>query len=307
MLTAGLDIGGTKTLAVLADGSDVRGSVRLATEPGPAGVQATVRVALARLGSAAGVAVGDLDAVGIGVPGLVDPETGLLRHAVNLGVGDGGLDLAGVVRGLADVPVAVDNDANLAALGAAQHFGIDDLAYLSLGTGVAVGLVGGGRRHPGVHAMAGEIGHLPLDARGPRCRCGQRGCLEMLVSGSAIARLWPTDGERGPMAALLAAADGGDERAVAGRDEVCRWIAAAVALVAQMIDPALVVLGGGVADAGSPLLVAVQGALRARARRSPLLAAFDLADRVAIVPAGVPVGALGAVHAARHLLVDGRS
>jgi glucokinase len=306
MLTAGLDVGGTKTLAVLVEGTGIQASVRLVTDRGPAGVQATVRAALTQVCSAAGAPAAELGAVGIGVPGLIDPATGLLRHAVNLGIGDGPLDLAAVVGGLADVPVVVDNDANMAALGAAQHFAIDDLAYLSLGTGVAVGLVMGGRRHPGVHGMAGEIGHLPVDAHGPLCPCGQRGCLETMVSGPAIARLWPVDGEAGPMEALLAAADRGDEQAVAVRDQVCRGIASAVALVAQMVDPQLVVLGGGVADAGPPLLVAVKAALQMRAEQSPLLAAVDLADRVAIVPPDVPVGALGAVHAARRLAVDAR-
>ena len=109
-------------------------------------------------------------------------------------------------------------------------------------------------------------------------------------------------GRRPPAASLLAAAERGDPAAVAVLAEVAGHLAGAVALLAQTVDPELVVLGGGVADAGPGLLVAVQDALRARAARSPVLAAIQLADRVALVPEGVPAGALGAaVVARRHL------
>jgi glucokinase len=306
-LVAGLDVGGTKTLAVLVDerGRTAASIRRLADHRGPEGLLATVSGALAEVAQAAGVALTAVAAVGIGVPGLVDPANGTLRHAVNLGIADGPFDLASPVGRLVDAPVTVANDTNFAALGAAAIFGdVADLAYLSLGTGASVGLVVGGEVHPGFHGTAGEIGHLPIDPQGEVCECGQRGCLETVIAGRAIARRWPADGAggMGPAAALLAAADAGDAKAIAVRDEVSGALASAVALVAQTIDPQLVVLGGGVAEAGIPLLEAVQMALRARAAASPLLGAFDLADRLVIVPPGVPVGALGAARAARSLL-----
>ncbi|MGH9212161.1 MAG: ROK family protein [Acidimicrobiales bacterium] len=302
-LVTGLDVGGTKTLAVVVDRYQrvVASIRRLAEHRGPEGLLATVTGALTDVADAAGVAVDAVAAVGIGVPGLVNRSNGTLSHAVNLGIADGPFDLAGPVGALVSAPVTVANDTNLAALGAAAILGeVDDLAFLALGTGVSVGLVLGGEVYPGSHSTAGEIGHLPIDSRGEVCECGQRGCLETVISGRAIARLWPADRSDGvgPAAALLAAAAAGDAKAIAVRDEVCGSIGAAVALVAQSIDPELVVLGGGVAEAGPPLLEAVQAALRERAAGSPLLAAFDLADRVAIVPAGVPVGALGAARAA---------
>jgi predicted NBD/HSP70 family sugar kinase len=275
----------------------------LATAIGSEGLLATLTQALTRVAATAEVDAATLAAVGIGVPGLVDPTTGALRHAINLGIGNGPFDLAGAAARLVGGPVVVDNDTNLAALGAADVFGVHDLAYLSLGTGVSVGLVFGGTPHRGAHGMAGEIGHLPIDPQGVLCECGQRGCLETVVSGTAIARRWPADGPLGSTAALLAAAASGDSKAIAVRDQLSGAIAAAVALAAQAVDPELVVLGGGVADAGPPLLSAVRAALRARAELSPLLGAFDLADRVAIVPAGgVPVGALGALRAAREAI-----
>jgi glucokinase len=306
-LVAGLDVGGTKTLAVIVDRHHrvVASIRRLADHRGPEGVLATVTGALSEVAEAAGVAVDEVAAAGIGVPGLVDPANGTLRHAVNLGIADGPFDLAGPVGRLVDAPVTVANDTNLAALGAAAIFGdVDDLAFLSLGTGVSVGLVLRGEVHHGSHGTAGEIGHLPIDGQGQLCECGQRGCVETVISGRSIARRWPADrvAGMGPAAALLAAAAAGDAKAIAVRDEVCRSIGAAVALVAQSVDPQLVVLGGGVAEAGPALLEAVQAALRARAHASPLLAAFDLAERVAIVPAGVPIGALGAARAAQGAL-----
>ena len=286
----------------------------------PAGVVATVRratgvggsapllastaEALTSLAAAAGVDVDGFQAVGVGVPGLVDRQAGTVRHAVNLGLDEVPVPLAAHLGDLAGAPVVLDNDVNLAAVGAAVALGCrGDLAYLSVGTGLAAGLLLDGRIRRGAHGAAGEIGHLPIDPHGPPCECGQRGCLEAVASGTAIAARWPaSDGEGTPAASLLAAAERGDPAAVAVLADVAGHLAGAVALLAQTVDPEVVVLGGGVADAGPGLLAAVQDALRARAARSPVLAAIQLADRVALVPEGVPAGALGAaVVARRHL------
>jgi glucokinase len=219
--------------------------------------------------------------------------------------------LAAHLGALAGAPVVVDNDVNLAAVGAAVALGCrGDLAYLSVGTGLAAGLLLDGHIRRGAHGAAGEIGHLPIDPHGPPCECGQRGCLEAVASGTAIAARWPApDGAVTAASALLTAARQGDAGAAAVLDEVAGHLAGAVALLAQTVDPEVVVLGGGVADAGPGLLAAVQDALRRRASRSPVLAAIHLADRVALVPDGVPAGALGAAVVARGHLErsDGRS
>ena len=311
-LVVGLDVGGTKTLALLADtdGTALAQLRRPTGAGGPAALLTTVTEAVTgvvaeAVASGVSVAVGDVAAVGVGVPGLVDPVAGLVRHAVNLGIGGRPLDLAGPLGALiGGGPVVVGNDANLAALGAADVLAATgDVAYLSLGTGVAAGLVLQGRIHVGALGLAGEIGHLPVDPYGPMCECGQRGCLEVVASGQAIARRWPRpDGRPGDAGALLAAALDGDERAIAVRDDVCMHIAAALALIAQTVDPEMLVLGGGVAEAGELLLDAVRVALRRRAESVPLLATLALEDRVRLVPAGVPVGALGAVRAGRDAL-----
>jgi predicted NBD/HSP70 family sugar kinase len=339
-LVAGLDVGGTKTLAVAVDVADldaafgppaVAGAVPAAPAAvaesggdgaagGRARLVATVRRAtgvggrdpllastadaLSALAEAAGVGVDGFAAIGLGVPGLVDRRAGTVRHAVNLGVDDTPVPLAAHLGARAAAPVVVDNDVNLAAVGAAVALGCrGDLAYLSVGTGLAAGLLLDGRIRRGAHGAAGEIGHLPIDPHGPLCECGQRGCLEAVASGTAIAARWPApDGAVTAASALLAAADRGDAAAAAVLADVAGHLAGAVALLAQTVDPEVVVLGGGVAEAGPGLLAAVQGALRARAARSPVLAAIHLADRVALVPEGVPAGALGAAVVARHHL-----
>jgi glucokinase len=320
VLVAGLDVGGTKTLAVAVDAAraatawpDGEGAPHpavLAAVRRPTGVGGGNRLlrstadALADLADAAGVPVDGFAAVGVGVPGLVDRAAGTVRHAVNLGVDDTPVPLAAHLRALTRALVVVDNDVNLAAVGAAVALGCrGDLAYLSVGTGLAAGLLLDGHIRRGAHGAAGEIGHLPIDPQGPRCDCGQTGCLEALASGAAIAARWPTpDGELSATSSLLAAAGEGDPAAVAVLDDVAGHLAGAVALLAQTVDPEVVVLGGGVAEAGPGLLDAVRRALRARAARSPVLAAIDLANRVALVPEGVPAGALGAaVFARRHL------
>jgi len=322
LVVAGLDVGGTKTLAaaVVVPGEPLEGAldgaldgpavvdgsivatVRRPTSIGsPSVVLASITGALEAVAEAAGVAPDGFAAVGVGIPGLVDRAAGSVRHAVNLGLGDDPLPLAEHLGRLTGAPVVVDNDVNAAAVGAAAALSCTgDLAYLSVGTGVAAGFLLGGRIRRGAHGAAGEIGHLPVAPGGPLCECGQRGCLEAVASGTAIARRWPAgDGEAWAASVVLGAAAAGDGMAAEIRDEVAGHLAGAVALIAQTVDPEVIVLGGGVAEAGSSLLSAVVDALHSRADRSPVLAALDLARRVALVPEGVPAGALGAALLAR--------
>ena len=164
----------------------------------------------------------------------------------------------------------------------------------SMRTGSAAGFVLSGRLRRGVHGAAGEIGHVPVDPAGPLCSCGQRGCLELTAAASALTAAWPTDGGLSPAAALFGAASSGDSRAVAVRDHFAARVADAIRMLGLSVDPAVIVLGGGVTDLGEPLLAAVTAAVRAQAVTSPFLAAINLADRVRLLPAGVPAAAIGA-------------
>jgi predicted NBD/HSP70 family sugar kinase len=172
--------------------------------------------------------------------------------------------------------------------------GADDLAYLALGTGLAAGFVLSGTLRRGVHGAAGEIGHVPVDPAGALCSCGQRGCLELRASGSALSAAWPVQGKVPPAEALFAAAAAGNQEAVAARGRFAAGVADAIRMLALAVDPAAIIIGGGVAHVGEPLLTAVTMALRDQAAASPFLAALGLADRLRLLPGQLPVGAIGA-------------
>jgi glucokinase len=299
-LRVGIDIGGTKTdaVAVLADGSVGR-QLRLPTGFGPDAVVETAVAAVTRLAGLAGTSIEDFRSIGIGIPGAVD-GTGRVSHAVNLGLD--GLDLGLHLTERLGRDVRIDNDVNAAALGAFHLLGADELshrehghsmAYLNLGTGLAAGLVLDGRLWRGARGTAGEIGHIPVDPAGPECPCGQRGCLEMVASGSAIARQWPTDDPK-PARALFSAAASGDPEAVRVRDRFVDNVAAAVRILVLTVDVDTVVIGGGLSSLGSPLLDAVRGVLESWEAASPFLASTELSRRVRIVPQDFPAAAVGA-------------
>ncbi|NNH05341.1 ROK family protein, partial [Microbacterium ulmi] len=193
-MRVGVDVGGTKAEAVAIDAAgSIAARVRLATGWGPDAVVRTIVAAVDALGTDAGIDTASVRSVGIGIPGQVDAATGRVTHAVNLGVD--ALDLAAAVEPALGVPVRVENDVKAAAVGAyALHGGSGAMAYLNIGTGVAAGIVIDGRLWRGAHGTAGEVGHVPIDPRGPLCRCGQRGCIESFAGGGAIAQRWGRPG-----------------------------------------------------------------------------------------------------------------
>lgn len=299
-LHIGVDIGGTKTDAVVIDG---RGAMvqqlRMGTGYGPDGVLQTAVDAVTRVAALAGIRIDQAASIGIGVPGRVDSAAGRVAHAVNLGVE--GLDLGAELSARLGGPVRVENDVNAAALGAYHLLEAEgwpdeyehSMAYLNLGTGLAAGIVVGGTLWRGSRGTAGEIGHIPVDPAGPLCPCGQHGCLELMASGSAIARQWPTEHQQ-PAQHLFEAADAGDEVADRVRGRLLENVASAVRVLVLTVDVDLVVIGGGIASLGAPLLDGVKSVLVRRAQESPFLASLELADRVRLVPSGFPSAAMGA-------------
>ena len=288
----GLDIGGTKTHGVvLGEDGAVLAEVRESTQSGADGVLATAALVFQALQGEIGAPL--TGRVGVGVPGLVDVERGVLRHAVNLGVDGHDLPLRDLLAEQLGVPVVLENDVNAAALAARALVGSDDVVYLSVGTGLAAGLVIDGRLRRGEHGAAGEIGHVPVDPAGAECGCGQTGCLETIASGRALARAWPTS-DRPPAAALFAAAAAGDPAAVTVRDRFCWGIAHAIRVLALTIDPERIVLGGGVSEVGQPLCDEVVRQLHVLGEGSPFLASLGLADRLSLLPRHYPVAAVGA-------------
>jgi predicted NBD/HSP70 family sugar kinase len=289
----GLDIGGTKIDAVaLGDDAAVLARVRVATGFGPDAVVRNALSAALQAAEAAEVSVAALTSVGIGIPGIVDATAGVVRHAVNLGLGE--LALGPILSEHLGVPVRVENDVNAASLGAFHLLGLaGSMAYLNLGTGVAAGFVNDGAVWRGARGTAGEIGHIPIDPAGERCACGQIGCLETLAGGGWVARKWGGEAEL-PVLEVFDAADAGEERAVALRDELVGGAAAAVRILVLTADVETVVIGGGVSNIGARLLDRVRASLDELARGSQFLGSLELPSRVRLVPPGQPVAAIGA-------------
>lgn len=292
-LRVGIDIGGTKTdaVAIAYDGRIVQ-QMRVPTGFGPDAVVDTAVVVVTELAGLSGVQIADFESIGIGVPGAVD--NGTVSHAVNLGLE--GLNLGAELSARLGRPVRIDNDVNAAALGAFHLLETDpkhSLAYLNLGTGLAAGLVLGGSLWRGSRGTAGEIGHIPVDPAGQPCACGQRGCLETVASGSAIARQWPSDDPK-PARALFAAAAAGDALAIEVKARLIDNVAAAARILVLTVDVDSVVIGGGLSSLGPELLADVVAVLESWETASPFLASIDLSERVHIVPAGFPAAAVGA-------------
>jgi glucokinase len=316
----GIDVGGTKLLAVAIDGTGrVVGERKMLIPRAGPGFARTL-AAVARH-----VAGGALTAVGVGVPGMVDGRGRLVFSPHQPGLV--GLDLAGdLSRVLAGVPVWVGNDANCA--GWAEHgasapsgSAAGDLLVVTLGTGIGGAILAGGRLWEGAHRFAGEIGHMIVDAGGALCACGQHGCWEQMASGAALGRLGRRRAEEGRAPAVLSAAGGysgavqgehvtlaaaaGDTDAVGMVVEYAGWLALGLANLANVLDPATVVIGGGLAQAGEVLMGPVRAAFARLVegypqRRGLTLATARLGERAGAVgaallagPAGDPPGPAG--------------
>jgi predicted NBD/HSP70 family sugar kinase len=310
-LGIGVDIGGTSTKAAIIDAlGTVIASTVLPTSGGDEGVVSTAIEATLLVARTAGLALRDVNAIGIGIPGTVDPLLGTVRFAVNVGIGHEHLDLGARLIDELGVAVHIENDVRAAALGAdwyltTEYGAVHDLAYLSIGTGIAAGYVERGRLRRGNTLVAGEIGHIPIDPNGPACACGQTGCIEAIASGSAIERMWPT--EAGPPAVELhRAAMAGDPAARRLWAGVIGGLSRAVLLLALTWDPEVIVLSGGVASLGSILSDAIAERLGQDAQQSEFLGSLDLGARMRVIDPSVPLGPIGAVraaHAARPVLL----
>ncbi len=268
----GIDIGGTKVACALAD----RSGVLLGTERRPSPATGDARSDLERIADqcldllgSRGIAAGELEAVGLSVPGPIDRDAGLLMHPPNLS-GWGEVPASKILGERLGCPVYLENDANAAALaewrfGAGQ--GASDMVYLTMSTGVGGGLILGGRLYRGRIGSAGELGHVPVEWPGERCACGLRGCLEAYTGG----RAWQAHlREVLPGASLALALAGGDRDALrpehaveAARQgdadaarELSRWIDYLARGIVQLVfslAPEVIVLGTIAVAAGEEL------------------------------------------------------
>jgi glucokinase len=286
-LTIGVDVGGTKVLGGVVDPSgEVLAQSRRATPADDTAktlrMIAEVIIELAE--------THPVEAVGIGAAGWIDAQRSTVQFAPNLAWRNEPLrdDIAAQVR----LPVVVENDANAAAW-AEFEFGAgsdatDSMALFTVGTGIGGGIIVGGRLLRGAHGIAGELGHTVSIPGGRLCGCGRQGCLEQYASGTALIRFAQAAAAEDPGSAAvlldLAAGDPGavtgvmvteaarqgDPAALSAFDQVGMWLGSGMADIVQVIDPEVIVIGGGVVDAGAllmnPVRAGFQKALKQRGR-----------------------------------------
>jgi glucokinase len=249
----------------------------------------------------------DMIGVGVGAPGPLDRERGIVITTPNLGWTN--FPLRDVIAERTRLPVRIDNDANCATLGewwlgAAK--GANNVIGMTIGTGIGGGIILGGRLYHGSADMAGEIGHATIDITGRRCKCGNYGCLEAYASGPSIAdrarealsgddtlmvRMAGGDPAKITAATVYEAAKRGDDTALDVVRETSRFLGAGVANLLNIFNPDVVVICGGVTQAGETLFAPLRREVRKRAFK-PAVDACEIVPGI-LVAAGV-VGAVAA-------------
>jgi glucokinase len=305
----GVDLGGTKMLLGVLD-SDAEpvweSRERSAGESEEELVELLVREVEEARAERSGV-----EAIGMGIPATIDHEKGLAVSAVNLPIED--LPIRDLITQRTGLPAFVDNDANVAAL--AEHLygaarGTENAVMLTIGTGIGGGLILGGEIYRGSSGAGAELGHVAIQMDGPGCQgnCPNRGCVEALASGTAIGREGLAAAESNPDSALgellaagaqvdgkavTVAAQEGDETAIGVFDLVGSRLGVALASFANIFEPEVIVIGGGVIAAGDLLLDPARRELEERALR-PM-------NGTSVVPAelGEDAGMIGAAAMAR--------
>ncbi|MFD7613248.1 ROK family protein [Streptomyces sp. NPDC059828] len=218
-------------------------------------------VLVKRLIASTGIGEDKVIGVGLGVPGPIDVESGTLGSTSIL-PGWTGINPSEELARRLGVPVYVDNDANLGALGElvwGSGRGVKDLAYIKVASGVGAGLVIDGQIYRGPGGTAGEIGHITLDESGPVCRCGNRGCLETFASARyVLPLLQPSHGQDLTMDRVVQLAREGDPGCRRVIADVGRHIGSGVANLCNLLNPSRVVLGGNLAEAGELVLAPIR-------------------------------------------------
>ncbi len=308
----GVDLGGTNLYACAVD-SDLAVHARTRRTVDCLELPAlldTIAEAVAELRDGAD---GQVEAVGFGIPCLIDDEHGLAVSSVHLPIA--GLAFAAAMAERIALPVFIDNDANLALLAEYRHGSAQGervALMLTLGTGVGGAIMLGGECFRGAQGAAGELGHMIVDPDGPACGpgCPGHGCLEAWISGSALAREARAVATREPDGALGRAradgrdvdgplvselAEGGDPRALAVLERLGEWLGVGIISLVNVFNPDVVVIGGGVSRAGELIL---EPARRVVARRALAMPAAHVSIRAARF--GADAGMLGAALFARE-------
>src|ERR1700719_4267941 len=305
MALVGIDLGGTQLrVAVAGDRGRLRTVVRRPTEAARGRQHVITRIVAA---VADATPTRRVRALGIGLPGPVDPSAGLVISPANL-PGFRNVPLNRILTRATGIRSYLHHDAHLAALGEHRRGagrGASELIYVTVSTGIGAGLLIRGELYAGAHGSAGEIGHIVVQRDGPLCTCGNRGCVEALASGTGIARAAREQGARTPNSALhqlpapsaedvVRAARAGDPLAISILDTAGTYLGLAIGTLVNLFNPQLIVLGGSVIKAGAPLLGPMRRTMNAsswKASRRGL--------RIVRPALGDDAGLIGAVEFAR--------
>ena len=285
MSVLAIDVGGTTVKAGLVAGD---GTLSHATRrptraaDGPEAVLDTILAVAAGLATA-----GPVEAAGIVVPGVVDEVGGIAVWAANIGFRD--VPVRDLLAKHLGVPAALGHDVRAGGLAEARlgaGRGARYVLFVAIGTGIAAGYTVDGVPLSGAHGAAGEIGHVVVRAGGPPCGCGNRGCLEAIASASAVARRY---GSEVTAADVAARAGAGEPRAVEVWRDTVDALADGLLTGLALYDPEVVVIGGGLAEAGDALLDPLRSALRERLtfHREPRLVRAALGDEAGCLGAGL--------------------
>lgn len=262
---------------------------------GPESVLSRIEEVFDSLLAETGWSVGDVQAIGIGVPGPVDFDAGRAEHPpIMFGWHD--YPIRDRFADRYDTPVLVDNDVNIMALG--EHWNLDprvsDLLFIKVGTGIGSGMILGGQLHRGARGTAGDIGHIRVNDESVVCNCGHLGCLEGSAGGAALAAQLtamghPAGSARDVMALVMA----GNQDAIAAVREAGRLLGVAVSSIVNILNPALIVIGGDIARTGQTLLAGVREVVYQRSTALStaelLIQESKLGDRAGIIGAAALV------------------
>lgn len=312
-LTIGVDIGGTKVLGGVVDSTGKILTTHRKDTPkqgGEALTQTIVDVILELKKEY------DAQAVGISAAGFVSSDRKTMLATPNIS-GWNGVNLEFEIASRANLPVVIENDANAAAWGEARYGagrGEDQMMMLTIGTGIGGGIVVNGSLHRGAYGIAAEFGHLRVVPEGHLCGCGARGCFEQYASGNALMRHVREAIAASPDAShnllergngtiegltgrhITDAAREGDMVALAAFNTTGQWLGAGIASLSVLLDPACVVIGGGVIDAGEILLAPTRAAVE---RYMPFQGKHP-SPRIVAAELGNDAGVVGAADLARN-------
>ena len=309
-LVAGVDVGGTKTSIVVTDGRD-----RILYEHVAQTDQSSLVCQIAGLvNDARRQLQQDIAAVGVAIPGYVDPDDGSVSMAVNLGITTH-MPLGPMLQTELGVPTFVEHDARAAAIWLSEQAADGSaepptsVAFLAIGTGISAGVILDGELLRGDNSFAGEVGHVVADPDGAVCACGLRGCLETIAAGPAIGRQADEALAAGRSTVLsphsdaadvFRAGSAGDEVAVEIIDRVANHLARAIRSLVLTLGVERVVIGGGVAAAGPALLEPIRSRIAHERAVSPLAQAAMSDVTVELLSPTQAPGARGAAAIARQ-------